>query len=302
MARKPDGPLLNTADVAKVLRVHPKHVYRLLRRGMPARRLGGEWRYVLDDVLAWTSARGGAASAEPAPAPSVPAEPRDAERTAPLLAANGDVVIEALLARVNAGGPPLLGFVVADRAESLALLERRAVVAAGSHGAVPPTRLGAARLARIHLVEREVGLVYASGAAPKLSRLPRLRVASRPPTAGILMHLRHALERAGVDVRAAFTRATAHPTHRDVVCAVRRGEADVGVATRAWAERVGLGFARLATESYGLLVRGVDLGDALVVRVCEAAQSSAFRSAMRGVGGYDPRGAGDIRYDPELHA
>ena len=31
--------LLTTDEVAEVLRVHPKHVYRLLKKGLPARRV-----------------------------------------------------------------------------------------------------------------------------------------------------------------------------------------------------------------------------------------------------------------------
>ena len=37
--------LLTTVEVAEVLRVHPKHVYRLLKKGLPARRVGAEWRF-----------------------------------------------------------------------------------------------------------------------------------------------------------------------------------------------------------------------------------------------------------------
>src|SRR5512138_3656752 len=99
-----DDTLLRTDEVAALLRVHPKHVYRLLRRGLPARRVGGEWRFSRDEVLAWS---GGAAEAPAA---------GGADRPPSLVAANGDLVVTTLLRLAAAGGPPLIGFVQADKA------------------------------------------------------------------------------------------------------------------------------------------------------------------------------------------
>ena len=134
---------------------------------------------------------------------------------------------------------------------------------------------------------------------PKLARLSNHTLAIRPATAGISVHLTAALERAGCNVPRALSRGRAYGSHREVTFAVLRGDAEVGLATRAWAERVGLVFRALATESYGLVVRGTSLGHPQVVRVCEVAQSTAFRKRLAAVPGYDPVGAGDIRYDPE---
>jgi putative molybdopterin biosynthesis protein len=50
--------LLTSGEVARLLRVHPKHLYRLLRQGLPGRRLGrGHWRFRRDEVLAWIGSR-----------------------------------------------------------------------------------------------------------------------------------------------------------------------------------------------------------------------------------------------------
>jgi putative molybdopterin biosynthesis protein len=55
--------LLTSAEVARLLRVHPKHLYRLLRQGLPGRRVGrGHWRFRRDEVLAWLGARQGSPS------------------------------------------------------------------------------------------------------------------------------------------------------------------------------------------------------------------------------------------------
>jgi molybdate-binding protein len=153
-------------------------------------------------------------------------------------------------------------------------------------------------VARLHLVVREVGLVGQGGApAPRPADLPRLRLASRPSSAGVRAHLDAALAAAGLDPAALHRGALLCHSHLDVVAAVAAGRADAGLASRAWAERLGLPFFLLAREPYGLIVRAGDLGDPRVVRLCEVAQSGRFRAAVEAIPGYDAAGAGDLRYD-----
>ncbi len=270
--------LLTTGDVARLLRVHPKHVYRLLRRGLPGRRVGGEWRFRPGEVLAWSAAP----SAAPAPT---------------LVAANGDLAVERLLARLTAAGQPLFGHVQADRGEGLALLARGEVVASGCHGEDIPAVLGNRRLAFVHLVDRQVGLAVRRGVKLRgLRGIGKLRVASRPPTAGVREHFDRALAEHGVDPGALHARAAVLPSHREVVCAVARGEADVGLASRAWAERVGLPYVPLCREAYGLLVPASTLGDERLVHLCAVAQTAAFRRELADFAGYDTRRTGTISY------
>jgi excisionase family DNA binding protein len=286
----PAETLLTTAEVAALLRVHPKHVYRLLRKGLPARRVGGEWRFSRVDVLAWSG--GGERDEAPASAPAAQAAPPA------LVAANGDVAVTALLALAARRGPPLLGFVQADQGTGAELLRDGAVLAAGAHAGGFPSHVGAERVARLHLVVREVGLLARPGGRPpRVEDLGRARLASRPPTAGLRAHLDQALRRAKLDPRRIHARALLLGSHLDVACAVAAGRADVGVASRAWGERLGLTFALLATEPYGLIVRARDLGDARIVRLCEVAQSDEFRAEVGAIPGYDTAGSGDIRYD-----
>lgn len=54
-----DEELLTSTEVARLLRVHPKHLYRLLRQGLPGHRVGrGNWKFKREEVLAWLDARG----------------------------------------------------------------------------------------------------------------------------------------------------------------------------------------------------------------------------------------------------
>jgi excisionase family DNA binding protein len=284
--------LLTTDEIARVLKVHPKHVYRLLRKGLPARRVGSEWRFDRDEVLAWSRP-----GSPPSPAlpPGAPEAPERGYSLPPIVAANGDRVVSLLLGLLREAGT-VIGFVQADRAQALDLLAAGHVLAAGSHAGGFPTHIGEARLARIHLVTREVGLA-SRAASVRLRDLAKLRLASRPATAGIRQYLDEALARESLDPAAVNRRALSCASHAEVVCAVARGAADVGVASRAWAEAVGLSFRPLAREPYGLLVRARELGDSRIVRMCEVTQGDRFRAQVSAMPGYDATGAGDIRYD-----
>ena len=289
--------LLTTVEVAKLLRVHPKHVYRLLRKGLPARRVGSEWRFERGEVLAW-SRPGTSASdpaADPQPASSLRLSAATAPGVPPLIAANGDRVVMTLLRLLQESGS-FIGLVQSDKDTGFRLLTAGTVLATGSHAGGFPTHAGPERVARIHLVTREIGLA-GRGRPPKVRDLAKARLASRPPSAGVRRYLDEALAIEGIDAREVDARGKVCASHLEVACAVARGDADIGLASRAWAEELGLAFRPLAREAYGLLVRAKDLGDRSVVRVCEVAQSERFRSEVAEIPGYDPTGAGDIKYD-----
>lgn len=299
LERLPAGAtsLLTTRDVARLLRVHPKHVYRLLRRGLPGHRVGGEWRFSAEEVLPWSGARPSAATkVAPTGGDAPPASSSTAHRPA-LLAANGDLAIELILARMAETQGPSLGLLPSDRASGLERLRCGQVIAAGFHGPDVPITIDGQRLVFIHLVDRQVGLAMRAGIRVRsLRQLRRWRIASRPETAGVRSHFDEELRRVGVDPRALHAAARLLPSHCEVVCAVARGDADVGIASRAWANRVGLGFLPLCEETYGVLVEAAMLGDPRIVGLCEVAQSSSFRRDVGGIAGYDARDAGTIRY------
>jgi putative molybdopterin biosynthesis protein len=131
----------------------------------------------------------------------------------------------------------------------------------------------------------------------RLRDFSKKRLALRPPTAGVRAHFDHALAKEGVSLASLRSVISLFESHREAVCAVVRGEADAALTTSAWADRVGLGFLSLASEPYDLLVYAESLGTAACVAVCEVAQSQAFRRALSKIAGYEPRHAGEIRYE-----
>jgi len=288
--------LLTSAEVADLLRVHPKHVYRLLHRGLPAKRVGGKWLFERGEVLRWAEAHG--QHSDSATTASTTGTPATTPLSSPpLLAANGDLAIELLLRLARDPHSPCVGFVQADRSTGVALLDERSVLAVGVHGdeaASQPQHSG--RTAWLHLVDRQVGLVRQRGRVRSVAELTRLRLASRPASAGVREYLDGALRKAGLDPARLHQRALLLPSHRDVVCAVARGEADVGLASSAWAAQLGLSFTPLLEEPYGLLIRATDLGRPEVIRLCETAQIKEYRRALAAIAGYEARHAGLLRF------
>lgn len=291
----PDRKLLTTTEVAELLRVHPKHVYRLLKKGLPARRVGSEWRFDRRDVLVWS---GGSRVPEAPPDVTAPAVRGGKEAPPSIVAVNGDIAVMTLLRLAAERGPPLLGHIEADKGVGLGYLALGAVLAAGAHAGGYPTHVGSERAARLHVVTRQVGLVSRKDSKPfRLKEIARLKLASRPTTAGVRQLLDGALRAERLDPEQIHRRAFILSSHFEVVLAVTAGRADVGLASRAWGERLGLAFLPLADETYGLIVKACDLGDERVVRLCEIAQSEQFRAQVGAIPGYDVEGAGEIRYD-----
>ncbi|HSR41436.1 MAG TPA: helix-turn-helix transcriptional regulator [Longimicrobiales bacterium] len=276
------GPLLTTNQVAELLQVHPKHVYRLLKQGLPGRKVGGEWRFLRGEVLEWTerpssSLAGGSADLPP-----------------PLLAANGDLAVELLLRSTREERDQILGILPSDRTGALRHLRDRRVLVAGHHGALPDAA-HSGDLLRIHLVSREVGLVARTPwRLPELENLSRVRLASRPRSAGVRDLLDESLEEAGCDPERAHENALILGSHLDVVLAVTTGNAQTGVTTRAWARRAGLAFKTLREEPYRLLLRSAHQDDPRIRALVAVARGPGFRRAVSSLGGYDAGDSGEV--------
>jgi excisionase family DNA binding protein len=289
-ARVPSADLLTTKEVAALLRVHPKHVYRLMKRDLPSLRVGDEWRFNRDDVLRW-AALGGAGG----PRGSTSA----IEGCPSLLAANGDLVIEVLLEAVRKTSTELLGFVQADHVVGTSMLEHRRVLACGQHVGVRKGD-GAdgsrdAKVVRLLLVTREIGLAYRKGEKMRTLRdLVGKRVATRPRTAGIRTRFDEALRRGRLDLAAVNRRSVEFASHRDVALAVARGEVDAGLTTHAWAEAAGLSFSVMGEEDYGLAFLAENIDDRRISVLCEVAQSRAFRRELGKHAGYSATRTGRV--------
>lgn len=204
-----------------------------------------------------------------------------------------------LLATARTAADAWVGSVEADRETAVGLLRRGRALAIGFHGDSFPASVPEGRLARLHLVRREVGLVSSRGRPPRIEDVPARRLASRPTSAGVRSTLDRALASMGADPVAVHQGARVCASHLEVVCAVAREAAEVGVATHAWAHRLGLAFTPLDVEDYGILFFADHLGRPEATRLCEVAQGEVLRSRLKAEAGYDVRDTGAIRFDRE---
>jgi excisionase family DNA binding protein len=272
--------LLGTNSVARLLGVHPKHVYRLLKRGMPALRLGGEWRFEASAVLAWM--RG--SEPETSVTQSLHASPP------PLVAANGDVCIELLLQVLGRSRTTPVGLVQADSTSGREHVRDGRVLAAGVHGT---GTLAPDSLVKIHVTRRTICVASAKGRRLRsLRSLSGLRLATRAPTAGVRGHLSRALAADELDEKEVHARSVVCASHCDVALSLLSGQTDAGILTQAWAERAGLATFPIADEDYALCFRAEALEHEIGRTLVRTLQGPELKRLLGKIAGYAPRAIG----------
>jgi len=247
--------------------VHPKHVYRLLHQGMPARRVGGQWRFSREAIKQWADQRGEAVCAEADPALA----PQPAS-TSSIVALELNEVSEAVVAVVGELSAVRLAMVPTSSEHALELLGTGEVVAAVVRR--DDAMNAACATVRISLGARKIGVLTnvatRSSAKPKSISVPPGR--QHEKTAG---WLQAACERGAVMQQA--------ESELEACSRVLRREADAAIGSQAWARRLGLAFHPLQSEPWELAVRVDAMEDPNVSRVCVAAQGDAMRERLAAV-------------------
>lgn len=292
---------MTTHEVAAYLRLKERKIYDLVRReAIPFTRVTGKLLFQKALIDRWM-----------------------AERTAMVTDA-GAVGREVAVPPVIAGSrDPLLDWAARESGSGLALIaggsrdglvrfvEGRALVA-GLHLLDPESgdyNVSAVREAAegcgavlIEWAQREQGLVVAAGNPLGLRQVGDLvknsvRVVRRQPGAGTRELLDHLLRRVGGDPdRLRYAEETASTGH-EVGLAVLGGRADAGLATRAVAHQLKLGFLPLATERFDLLIRRRDYFEPPFQKLMAFARGAAFRAQAASLTGYDISGLGSVHYN-----
>jgi putative molybdopterin biosynthesis protein len=292
---------LTVAEAARYLRLNPRSVYLLAQRGgIPASRVTGKWlfpAYLLDEWIE-SSARGrtGASDAAAAARGSLPPGSL-------LLAGSDDPGLELLADSLrDQPGQPLLFSATLGRGGGLqALREGRADVAACAYPAPASDEPDLGDLARalparalvvVNVFGRELGLVVWTGNPRKLEGVRDLarrgvRFVNRQPGSATRAFTDSALAEARVERAAVVGYRDEVATHWAVGLRVLRGEADAGVATRAVASALSLGFLPLAPERFDLVVPKDTFFRPPVQALIEAIRSERFRREVERLGGYD---------------
>jgi putative molybdopterin biosynthesis protein len=150
--------------------------------------------------------------------------------------------------------------------------------------------LGDREVAVVRLAHREQGLIVAPGNPLELSGIEdliRVRYVNRQRGAGTRVLLDHELGRRGIEPAAVSGYAREEPTHLAVAAAVAAGRADCGLGVMAAARAFELDFVPVAREPYDLVLERDTLDDGLVAPLWDLLESTSFREAVTGLGGYD---------------
>jgi putative molybdopterin biosynthesis protein len=289
--------LLTVQEAARYLRLNPRSVYLLAQRGaIPATRVTGKWlfpEHLLDEWLEAGARRG------------APSPPRQAE--ALFAAGSDDPAIEWLLDAL-AGGPLLFTATVGSEAGLRALGEGRADLAwahlvdpdSGEYNVPHVPRYLAGRPAvLVNFFHRDLGLLVWTGNPRKLAGVADLarrglRFVNRQPGSGTRHFVDAALARVGVAPAGVTGYRDEVSTHWAVGLRVLRGEADAGVASRAVAQALSLGFVPLTRERFDIVIPKDGFFRPPVQALVEAVRSDRFRRRLEGLGGYDTAQAGRV--------
>ncbi|MBN8939568.1 MAG: helix-turn-helix transcriptional regulator [Rhizobiales bacterium] len=287
---------LTTDEAAAYLRLRDRKLYDLVAQGaVPCTKVTGKWlfpRAALDRWLAAGLAR---------PAGFV------AETPPPIIGGSHDPLLE-WAARQSGSGLALL----AEGSEAgLDRLERNEVAAAAIHlhgaGDDDTSNLaGVAARSGLHdavviaVARREQGLVVAAGNPLALEDLAGAvkagaRFALRQSGAGAQLLLAAMLDRLSVASDKMNSAAGPYPTGMDLALAIRTGEADCGIATRAVAATHGLGFLPLIWERFDLVLRRRSYFEPGPQKLLACLRHQDFARRAGSLGGYDVTEAGVVR-------
>jgi putative molybdopterin biosynthesis protein len=290
---------LTVAEAARYLRLNPRSVYLLAQRGgIPASRVTGKWLFPVHLLDQWleTSAhqRGGER-----PVRGRPVLPGGSL----FLAGSDDPALENLSDALRGEpAPPLLFLASVGSFTGLAALaQSRADVAACAH-AVPSSgdpdlgyitrHLPGRPAVVVNLFVRELGLLVWTGNPRKVEGLRDLgrrglRFVNRQTGSATRAFTDAALKAAGVEQGAVVGYREEVSTQWAVGLRVLRGESDVGVATRAVAAALSLGFVTLTRERLDLVVPKDTFFQPPIQALLEAIRSERFRHGLERLGGYD---------------
>lgn len=290
---------LTVAEAARYLRLNPRSVYLLAQRGgIPASRVTGKWLFPVHLLDEWidASARGRSRGAPAVPGAALP--------SGNLVLAGGDDPALALLpdaVRAQAGHPLLFIATLGSLGGLAALGAGRADAAACAHvtpGSGEPdlshvSRYLAGRPAVVvNVFSRELGLVVWTGNPRKLEGVGDLtrrglRFVNRQPGSGTRAFTDDALAAAGVEPAGVVGYRDEVSTHWAVALRILRGEADAGIATRAVAAALSLGFVPLTHQRFDLVVPKETFFQPPIQALVEAVRSERLRRELERLGGYD---------------
>lgn len=292
----PDNPYLTTEEAAAYLRIKERKLYEMASTGAaPCSKATGKWLFPRAALDRWIEA--GMAR----PAGLSPAQPP------PIIGGSHDPLLEWAARRSGSG----LALLSEGSEAGLERLARNGVCIAAIHlhdlgederanenavGARPDLY----DAALIAFARREQGLIVAPGNPKGLVDVAsavgaRATFGLRQAGAGAQLLLERMLAQAGLTARDMKTAAAPYATGQDLAQAIRAGDVDCGLATRAVAAGLGLDFAPLAWERFDLAIRRRSYFEPGPQALFALMRTPEFTRQAEAFSGYDVREAGLVR-------
>lgn len=142
------------------------------------------------------------------------------------------------------------------------------------------------------LVHREQGMLTAPGNPRGLHGIEDLaggniRFVNRTKGSGTRLWFDDTLRKAGIPAASVSGYEVEVSTHRAVADGIARGRADCGIAVRAVAQELGLGFVPLFRERFDLVLLSERLADERIERALDSLGTTRFRRQASRLAGYD---------------
>lgn len=288
---------LTTEEAAAYLKLKERKLYDLAARGeVPCSKVTGKWLFPRPALDRWIASR------LAAPAGFSVAHPP------PIVGGSHDPLLEWVLRQSGSG----LALLSEGSSAGLARLAAGEVAIAAIHLHSPTT--GDPNVAAVSaspglhdaivvgFAVRDQGLVVAAGNPLGLDGIAAAakggaRFGVRQAGAGARLLMDLLLARAGVALERLNVQTGVFATGHDLAVAVRAGDIDCGLATRAVAAANGLDYVPLATERFDLVMRRRTYFEPGPQKLFSAMRSSEFRSRAILFQGYDLADAGAIRFN-----
>lgn len=291
--------LLNTSEAARYIRLGERKLYELVADGaIPCTKVTGKWLFPREELDRWlrsdlTRPAGMAATDPP-----------------PIVGGSQDSLLEWALRESGSG----LATLTEGTESGVRRLLRGEVVAAAIHyhsdseDAASDANVAALRAnAALHdavlvgFARREQGLLLQPGNPKNLHSVAdvlakRATMAVRQPGAGAQMLFDVLLKRADIKARDLNRLDPPCLTGPDLAAAVRSGQADCGIATRAAAKSAGLDFEPLLFENFDLLMRQRSYFQPPMQALLGLIGERRLKQRADDLTGYDVTPAGKIRH------
>jgi excisionase family DNA binding protein len=292
---------LTTSEAAEYLRLGERKLYELVTAGaIPCSKVTGKWLFPRHELDLWVL------SGLARPPGMIAAHPP------PIVGGSQDDLLEWSLRESGSG----LACLNEGTSRGVERLQRGEVIATAIHfhgdydlpNTLADANIAAVRtMPRLHdalligVARREQGLLLAPDNPRKLRSLADVlgcgaKMAVRQPGAGAQLLLETLLKRIGANAKDLRRLEPPCLTGPDLAAAVRAGQADCGIATRAAANSAGLDFVPLLWENFDLLTRQRNYFRPALQALIGFFGDKRLKQRAAELTGYDTASAGRVRF------